>query len=112
MNEMTKIKKKSLEKGKKSFIAWMMVFGVLLIFSYAAFMGLMSEPHKHVGKRESLQAGQPATLHVNEKVIDPVCGMEVTPPAEGHIEYRAKHYYFCSIVCKEEFEKEPGKYLR
>jgi len=38
--------------------------------------------------------------------------MEVTPPAEGHIEYRAKHYYFCSILCKEDFEKEPGKYLR
>ena len=105
---MAKIKKKSFEKGKKSFIAWMMVFGVLLILSYAAFMGIMSKPHKHAGKLES----QPATLRVKEKVIDPVCGMEVTPPAEGHIEYRAKHYYFYSIACMEEFEKDPGKYLR
>lgn len=97
---MAKIKKKRLEKGKKSFIAWMMVFGVLLICSYAAFMAVMSKPHKHLDKA------------VSAKVIDPVCGMEVTPPAEGHIEYRAKHYYFCSIVCMEEFDKEPGKYLR
>lgn len=109
---MAKIKKKSLEKGKKSFIAWMMVFGVLLICSYAAFMGTMSKPRKQAGKLVSLQASKPASTHVNEKVIDPVCGMEVTPPAEGHIEYRAKHYYFCSIVCMEEFDKGPEKYLR
>jgi len=97
---MAKIKKKSLEKGKKSFIAWTLVFGVLLICSYAAFMGIMSKPHKHLDEA------------VSAKVIDPVCGMEVTPPAEGHIEYRAKHYYFCSIVCMKEFDKEPGKYIK
>ena len=45
---MAKIKKKSLDKGKKSFIAWMMVLGVLLICSYAAFMGIMSKPRKHL----------------------------------------------------------------
>jgi YHS domain-containing protein len=97
---MAKIKKKSLEKGKKSFVAWMMVFGVLLVFFYAAFMVIMSKPPKHLDKAVSV------------KVIDPVCGMEVMPPAEGHIEYRAKHYYFCSILCKEDFEKDPEKYLK
>jgi YHS domain-containing protein len=105
---MAKIKKKSLEKSKKSFLAWMMVLGVLLIGSYATFMGIMSKPRKHEGK----QAGKLTALHPNEKVVDPVCGMEVMPPAEGHIEYRAKHYYFCSILCKEDFEKDPEKYLR
>ena len=110
MNEMAKIKKKSLEKGKKSFIAWMMVFGVLLICSYAAFMGIMSKPHKHLTPPHPplTKGGQEGVTNV----IDPVCGMEVTPPAEGHIEYRAKHYYFCSIVCMKEFEKRPGKYLK
>lgn len=97
---MTKIKKKSLEKGKKSFIAWMVVVGVLLIGSYAAFMGMKSKPHKHPGNA------------VQGKAVDPVCGMEVIPPAKGHIEYRAKHYYFCSKTCKDDFEKEPEKYLK
>lgn len=100
---MAKIKKKAVDKGKKSFAVWMTVIGVLLVGSYTVFMAIRSKPPRHglqAGKHENLQA-----------VEDPVCGMKVKPPAAGHIEYRAKHYYFCSIVCKEDFEKEPEKYI-
>lgn len=106
---MAKIKKKSLDKGKKSFIAWMVVVGVLLISSYAAFMAIRSKPRHLTPPHPPLtKGGQEGVV----KVVDPVCGMDVTPPAEGHTEYRAKHYFFCSKVCKDEFEKEPGKYIK
>ena len=102
---MAKIKKKSLEKGRKSFIAWMIVFGVLLIFSYAAFMGIMSKPRKQAGKLAGLQAKK------LEEVIDPVCEMKVKPPAEGHVVHKGKTYYFCSESCIEDFKDDPESYV-
>ena len=43
---------------------------------------------------------------------DPVCGMEVTyQSAEARSEYKGKTYYFCSLGCKEDFDKDPEKYL-
>ena len=43
--------------------------------------------------------------------VDPVCKMQV---AESQAKYTSTHdgkkYYFCSAACKQEFEKNPGKY--
>jgi len=45
--------------------------------------------------------------------VDPVCGMEVDPAkARYKTLYRGKVYYFCSSMCKEEFEKRPEYYLQ
>ena len=46
------------------------------------------------------------TLH------DPVCGMDVTyESAQARSEYDGQTYYFCSIECKEAFDREPEKYM-
>jgi Cu+-exporting ATPase len=43
---------------------------------------------------------------------DPVCGMEVTyETAQARSEYGGQTYYFCSLECKESFDKEPEKYV-
>ena len=43
---------------------------------------------------------------------DPVCGMDVDPKhAAGKADYQGKTYFFCSLGCKKEFEKNPVKYL-
>jgi len=45
--------------------------------------------------------------------IDPVCGMEVEEKeAAGSSTYKGVVYYFCSQHCKEEFDKDPEKYLK
>ncbi len=45
--------------------------------------------------------------------VDPVCGMEVDPAkAKYKALYKGKVYYFCSPMCKEEFEKRPEYYLQ
>ena len=45
-------------------------------------------------------------------VKDPVCGMDVDPnKAEWSTEYMGQIYYFCSPQCKEEFVKNPDKYV-
>jgi YHS domain-containing protein len=43
---------------------------------------------------------------------DPVCGMDVNPanaPAQSN--YRGRTFYFCSQDCKEQFEREPQRYV-
>ena len=43
--------------------------------------------------------------------IDPVCGMEVNPKAApAQTQYEGRTYYFCSLECKEEFEKNPQRF--
>lgn len=42
---------------------------------------------------------------------DVVCGMEVdkdNAPAQSDFEGRT--FYFCSMACKEEFDRDPAKY--
>lgn len=44
--------------------------------------------------------------------LDPVCGMTTDPKeAAGKSEYKDKTYYFCSLGCKKDFDKDPEKYL-
>lgn len=46
-------------------------------------------------------------------VKDPVCGMDVDPKtAAVKSEYQGKTYYFCSLGCKKDFDKEPQKYVK
>jgi Cu+-exporting ATPase len=50
---------------------------------------------------------QPAT------VIDPVCGMDVTPgdAAGGSAEHAGTTYWFCNPGCRERFMVDPARYL-
>jgi YHS domain-containing protein len=44
--------------------------------------------------------------------IDPVCKMGVNEKKTiFKSEYKGKTYYFCSAQCKNEFEKNPEKYV-
>ena len=44
--------------------------------------------------------------------VDPVCGMMVDPKAAaGQSEYQGQTYYFCSLGCKRDFDKDPSKYV-
>lgn len=46
-----------------------------------------------------------------EKTTDPVCGMEV-----GETEFTSQHmehtFHFCCSGCKEEFDRNPVKYMK
>ena len=43
---------------------------------------------------------------------DPVCGMDVTyETAQARSEYYGETYYFCSLDCKETFDRDPEKYV-
>jgi Cu+-exporting ATPase len=47
------------------------------------------------------------------KVVDPVCKMTIEDKdAVGTSTYKGTTYYFCSPVCKEDFDKNPEAYLK
>ena len=45
------------------------------------------------------------------KVTDPVCKMEIDMEKAMKVEYEENEFYFCSEECKEQFEKEPEKFI-
>jgi Cu+-exporting ATPase len=49
---------------------------------------------------------------MHETLTDPVCGMEVTyESAQARSQYEGQTYYFCSMGCKETFDKDPEHYI-
>ena len=45
-------------------------------------------------------------------MIDPVCGMEVTPEdAAGTFQYKGEQFYFCNESCLEQFQANPEHFL-
>jgi Cu+-exporting ATPase len=46
------------------------------------------------------------------EVLDPVCGMTISPAdAVGHIEHQGHTYYFCNESCLEQFRANPGAFV-
>ena len=44
--------------------------------------------------------------------LDPVCGMDVNPAsAEAQSECGGVTFYFCSVACKEKFDRNPAQYM-
>jgi len=51
----------------------------------------------------------------NVKVVndqDPICGMSTSVHMKDTLTYGGKLYGFCSTKCKEEFKKDPQKYVK
>jgi YHS domain-containing protein len=60
----------------------------------------------------SVAEGVKTLAQTQDKLIDPVCGMTVTKEtAAAKYDYQGKTYYFCNKVCKDNFSKDPQKYL-
>ncbi|UCF02677.1 MAG: YHS domain-containing protein [Deltaproteobacteria bacterium] len=53
-------------------------------------------------------------VYPREKVVDPVCGMEVSldDPRTMVSKYKGRSYYFCAQCCVRVFEKNPQRYLK
>jgi len=46
-------------------------------------------------------------------VLDVVCKMEVDEKtAKWKSEHNGKTYYFCALMCKQKFDRNPEKYIK
>ena len=51
-------------------------------------------------------------MHHEHPVIDPVCGMTVTPAeAAGHADHEGRTYHFCSTHCLDRFRAAPARFV-
>lgn len=49
---------------------------------------------------------------MHESFVDPVCHMDVTyETAQARSEYDGQTFYFCSLDCKDTFDRDPEKYI-
>ncbi len=49
-------------------------------------------------------------LLTEQRVVDPICGMEIIPSQSIEYKYKGQNFYFCSAVCEKEFKLNPEKY--
>ncbi len=89
-------------------LGWLLVWGGLFYLMMRFGCGAhMMGGHGH-GSHGSHGNPGPAAGSGNK---DPVCGMTVDPQhAAAASVYGGRTYYFCSISCRDEFEKAPDKY--
>jgi Cu+-exporting ATPase len=80
--------------------------------SWDALIGVLQE---HFPRAHALVHSIPTEQQVerwSEVGIDPVCGMAVDQEhAAGASEYEGASYHFCSLICKQTFDLNPGKYI-
>jgi Cu+-exporting ATPase len=59
-----------------------------------------------------MNASSPSHDQAPTEVLDPVCGMTISPDdAVGHVEYKGQTYYFCNESCLEQFRDTPEAFL-
>ncbi|WP_082671907.1 YHS domain-containing protein [Chryseobacterium sp. JAH] len=44
--------------------------------------------------------------------VDPICQMQTAGFTKDTMTYKNKVYGFCSVYCKDEFKKDPEKYVQ
>jgi multidrug efflux pump subunit AcrA (membrane-fusion protein)/YHS domain-containing protein len=69
-------------------------------------------------KPEPMREVAPSVKQISapgDTTLDPKCGMQIgrskAAAAGNSLAYGGKAYYFCSRACKDEFEKNPEKYI-
>jgi YHS domain-containing protein len=85
---------------------------IVITCTLVACLCLMSLSSLAAAEKQA-QAGKTDQKAAVTKVTDPVCHMEVDPAkTKETATYKNKTYHFCSSYCKNQFEKDPGKYSK
>jgi YHS domain-containing protein len=91
-------------KNRKTQLGIFFAVAVLLLVGLVALAGCKKKTETVETAKLEQKAGE-----VIEQKICPV--MEAPIDKKYYTEYNGKKVYFCCPACKEQFEKEPGKYL-
>lgn len=89
-------------------LAWLLVWGgaFYIMMRYGCGAHMMGGHGHEKNDRHSPDAGDA------DGVKDPVCGMAVDPEKTRSASvHQGKTYYFCSLSCRDKFEKSPARYI-
>ena len=71
-----------------------------------------NDDHEGTKTRTVTKLDEPRRPVTSLEVLDPVCGMTISPDeAVGHVEHAGQTYYFCSESCVEQFRADPAAFL-
>ncbi|MGV9204907.1 MAG: heavy metal translocating P-type ATPase, partial [Promethearchaeia archaeon] len=65
---------------------------------------------KRFDPRTEQQIEEEKLLQSEQKVIDPVCGMLISPSKAVEYEYQGEKFYFCGPNCETHFKNDPEKF--
>lgn len=65
---------------------------------------------KHKTKNAASKSDTKTVKFAN--AVDPICHMKTEPDMKDTAVYKNKTYGFCSSYCKDEFNKNPEKYVQ
>lgn len=74
-----------------------------------------SQQTPEVKKVKHNRGGMSSPGKLNVKVVnneDPICHMEIPKFLKDTTVYKGKTYGFCNVYCKQEFKKNPKKYVK
>ena len=75
------------------------------------FVGLGKRRLKGIAEELELFAARPAEATARERVVDPVCGMELRPTeVAARLALEGKEVAFCSQECLRRFVGAPERY--
>lgn len=83
----------------------------LLAFLSLSLLSCAQETPKVKHKKSMKQSSVKKNVKVVNSV-DPVCHMKTDGAVSATSVYNKKTYGFCSTYCKDEFEKNPEKYVK
>jgi len=85
---------------------------ILAVFLSASLVSCVQDAPKVKHKKSMNSGGKNlANIKVVNKV-DPICKMETAGFTKDTAAYKNKVYGFCSTYCKDEFRKDPEKYVQ
>ncbi|MCU7617872.1 YHS domain-containing protein [Chryseobacterium sp. PBS4-4] len=85
---------------------------ILTVFLSVSMVSCNQDAPKVKHKKSMNSSGKNLTNIKVVNKVDPICKMETAGFTKDTTVYKNKVYGFCSAYCKDEFKKDPEKYVQ
>ncbi|MDF2552076.1 MAG: ATPase [Chryseobacterium sp.] len=85
---------------------------ILAVFLSVSIVSCVQDAPKVKHKKSMNSAGKNLENIKVVNKVDPICKMETAGFTKDTMTYKNKVYGFCSAYCKDEFKKDPEKYVQ
>ncbi|MCY0969511.1 YHS domain-containing protein [Chryseobacterium wangxinyae] len=85
---------------------------IILALLSVSVVSCGQDAHKVKHKKSMNSAGKNLESIKVVNKVDPICNMETAGFTKDTAEFKNKVYGFCSTYCKDEFLKDPEKYVQ
>lgn len=85
---------------------------ILTVFLSFSMVSCVQDAPKVKHKKTMNSSGKNLTNVKIVNKLDPICQMETHDYTKDTVVYKNKVYGFCSVYCKDEFKKDPEKYVQ